>query len=571
MSRRRIALTIVALLLAVAGGYVAGAALRPMPRGAAAGRSEMRIDPQALPTLPLNDTASAALIELLRDRDAAARAQGDYDSLLALAKTYHANSLYEAAQRCYALAAEVAPDDWRALYGSMLIDAELGRAHTVIEKLEAVTDRAPDHALAWYWLGEARFKADDPDGAAAAYEQAVAISRTAAPRATEPDAALGSERFALDAYASLGLARIAYGRDDFYRARDLLVQVTSDHPRFGAGHRLLAQSYEGMTRTEEAAKHAAIADHCEGYIPPADPFIDELSRISCDVSFLHKQMGLAITAGNNEWAVWLAQRAAQVAPNDAIAIERLGRLLYDLRRYDAALPSLERHHRIRPSDTRAAARLARCLIELDRFDRAASVLRDAMTAHGDDPHLLAASGRLRMRQRRWSDAAAAFEQALAIDPSLADTRIYLGETYMALNAPARAAEQFRAALERDDHAVLRSQLGAALAAGGDLRAEVEKFRAAVSMPPNEPRLVENLSLALSQLGDHGQAVHWSQRIVALAPDSARAHVFHAQRLAAAGRLDEAIAACQRAVELAPDMQGAARLLADLRARDAAQP
>lgn len=571
MTARRVGLALAALLLAMACGYALGLALRPPPGDTPAPRVEVRIDPRALPPLPALDAAPAALVELLRERDAAARKQPSHAALQALAMSYHANSLYKQAQQCYALAAQIAPHDWRALYGSMLIDAELGRVQPVIAKLEAVTDLAPEHALAWYWLGEARFKADDPRGAVAAYERAAALDQAAPPHTDQPGHALGSERFALHSYASLGLARIAFGEQDYYRARDLLVRVTSDQPRFGAAHRLLAQSYEGMTRMEEAARHAAIADHCEGYIPPADAFVDQLARISCDVSFLHKQMGLAITAGNNDWAVWLAQRAAQVAPNNPTAAERPGRLLHDLRRYEAALPWLEKYHRMRPHDTRAAARLARCLIDLNQAGPAASILDDAMAKHGDDPHLMAASGRLRMHERRWRDAAAWFEQALALDPSLADTRAYLGEAYMAMNTPARAAEQFRAAIERDDNALLRSQLGTALASAGDLRAAAEQFRTAVNMQPNEPRLIENLSLALSQLGEHTQAVHWSGRIVVLAPESARAHVFHAQRLAAAGQLDEAVAACRRAVDLAPDMQGAKQLLADLQARREMQP
>jgi eukaryotic-like serine/threonine-protein kinase len=97
------------------------------------------------------------------------------------------------------------------------------------------------------------------------------------------------------------------------------------------------------------------------------------------------QASTADVTTNGPWRERLIRRALEFDPDNADAQFELASLLRVLRRYDEALPLLERHQRLAPVDFQVVADIGRCLSGLRRYGDAEATLRRALEGL-DDAH-----------------------------------------------------------------------------------------------------------------------------------------------------------------------------------------
>jgi tetratricopeptide (TPR) repeat protein len=116
------------------------------------------------------------------------------------------------------------------------------------------------------------------------------------------------------------------------------------------------------------------------------------------------------------------------------------------------------------------------------------------------------------------DAMAAFERALALDPSLAAARTNLGNLHYRRGDVAAARSCYEAACELDpDQAEARYNLANLHEEAGDLEMAIAEHRRALSVSPDFADAHFNLALVLERAGHPTQAVaHW-QRYLELTP------------------------------------------------------
>ena len=248
----RLALAVVAALIVFAGAV----------------QIQQRVNVQRLPPLPDLSSQPKAVSEHLLARFDAARADPRSDRAVgALCVAYHADMFHDHADRCYALASALNPDEWRWKYLPALIHSERGEADVVVEAMRQVTEKA-DFGPAWWRLGEAEFKEGRYDRAEEAWRRALKASEPERDRSAPPSperdrsATPLGERcgespphpagIPLSAHAFLGLARLALARGNADDARQILERVTTTSPRFSSGFRLLAESYTVLGRQSDA-------------------------------------------------------------------------------------------------------------------------------------------------------------------------------------------------------------------------------------------------------------------------------------------------------------------------------
>ncbi len=154
---------------------------------------------------------------------------------------------------------------------------------------------------------------------------------------------------------------------------------------------------------------------------------------------------------------------------------------------------------------------------------------------------------------RFSAAASAFRQALAIQPRFPEALHALGMALMELGDTAAAVQTFRELLAiAPKVALVHADLGAALRRlGRNAGAEIE-YRRAAKLDPKDVAAHCMLGITLSDLGRLGEAQQSFEAALRLDPRSYLAHANQAQVFMAAGRLDEAEAAFRRALALRPN-------------------
>ena len=326
--------------------------------------------------------ASPAVADHVRSRHAEAERQPTSIAAVGpLCLAYHADMYFDEAGRCYTLAEDLAPADWRWTYYRALIESERGGGPTLAESLRRVTGAAPQFGPAWLRLGEAEFKAGRYEAAVEAWTRARDLPEPP-PQTAEAPAHL--TEIPLSAYASFGLARVAMVRGEPERAREILEQVTTDVPHFGTAHRVLADSYRLLGRQEDASRSVYRASRLPPYTPYGDPMVDVLARESRNATLLLRLSSEANLALNAEWSEYLTRRALEFDPDNPEVVLKLARILRTVERNDEALMLFERYKEMVPGDYQVLAHIGSCLSAMGRLGEAESYFRQALKGL-DDP------------------------------------------------------------------------------------------------------------------------------------------------------------------------------------------
>ena len=403
---------------------------------------------------------TASITPAVSDHVAAAFAAAELDAtsiaaLGPLCLAYHADMLFDQASRCFALAIEVEPDEWRWHYHLALLDAEQGGSPELGVRLRRVVELAPDFGPAWLRLGDAEFKAGRYDAAGAAWRRARDL-KDPEPSGTPPHRV----EVPLRAYAVLGLARIALVQGDAGAAAGMLQPVVAEMPRFSAALRLLAEGLRATGRETEAAAAVSRAGRLPPFAPYADPVTDTLARESRNATLLLRVASEADLAVNPEWSEHLTRRALEFEPDNPEAIAKMARLHRAAGRNVEALALFERYRVMVPGDFQVLAQIATTLSALARYEEAEGYFEQALRGV-DDAVTHFNIGLLMARTGRPDQALDAYQRALDRDPSLNDARTNLATVYARQGRLDRAVLELERVLASDpQNALARNNLDA---------------------------------------------------------------------------------------------------------------
>jgi tetratricopeptide (TPR) repeat protein len=328
-----------------------------------------------------------------------------------------------------------------------------------------------------------------------------------------------------------------------------------------------------------------------------------------------------------------AQRAPEIRFQEAVALNRRGRLHEAERRFEELLTASYRAFdclcamgliNLQQQKFETAAALFARALRLDKrgaethhylaasltgagryaeaarhYEKAVAIRPRFAEAHSNYGYLLQLLGRHR-------DAAEQCRKALAIRPDYVEARNNLGNALQALDRSEEAVAEYQRAVDlRPDYAEAHSNLAAALAAVGATEAALRHARLALSQQPrfapalvnagdclqalgqsehavqhyaaaleiagNRPDVVIRLIQALLGLRRPEDAVAVGEKALASGCNEAQVHIALGKALVAMGRFDDARGQFERAIDTAPDQAVAYYNLAQVKSFDAGDP
>jgi Flp pilus assembly protein TadD len=161
-----------------------------------------------------------------------------------------------------------------------------------------------------------------------------------------------------------------------------------------------------------------------------------------------------------------------------------------------------------------------------------------------------------------------FEEALRIDPDVADTHSGLGIALLQLGRTQEAVLHLEQAVRIDpDDADAHNALALALLRLGRAQEAIPHFEQALRINPDDVDAHINLGNALFQGGKVSEAFSHYQQALRLDPDSPLAHEDLGVALEKLGRVPEAIEQYRQALKLNPDLTAAREAIERLRASE----
>ena len=158
------------------------------------------------------------------------------------------------------------------------------------------------------------------------------------------------------------------------------------------------------------------------------------------------------------------------------------------------------------------------------------------------------------QQGRLEDAAIAFREAVALNPTEAITYNNLGAVLKTLGRPAEAVEVLKKSIELDPKAAMTySNLGSAYTSAKRFEEALAPLRQALVLQADYPEAMNNMCSVLLELAQLDEAETMVRKAIALKPDYAEAHSNLGAVLSATGRTKEAIAAFSACIALSPNI------------------
>lgn len=154
--------------------------------------------------------------------------------------------------------------------------------------------------------------------------------------------------------------------------------------------------------------------------------------------------------------------------------------------------------------------------------------------------------------RRWTEALELLERHQRLAPGNFRVVADIGRCFAGLQRYAEAESALRRALDGQDDADTRYDLGLVLNRRGRIGDAIAEYRRALDRQPNHAGALNNLGVALAQQGRPEEAMRQFERLVAIDPENADAHTNLGALLLAAGARDRAAQEFRAALRLSPN-------------------
>jgi len=300
----------------------------------------------------------------------------------------------------------------------------------------------------------------------------------------------------VDALHFLGV--LAFQRNDYPRAHELIARALSHNAANAAAHNNLGNVLNAQGKVDEALRSYVQA-------LALDP---EYADALCNLAGLYERRG------SPDRAAGLYRRA----PGHAAARANLERLLRDEEARARELFAEESRAQSADADTHIG--LGRRLKARGALDKSLAHFEQALALAPESAAALYHVGNARMDAGRWDDAIACYRKALGLKPDFADALSNLG---IALHCCARLDEAF------------------------------DCFRQALALEPGAADAHFNLGNAHNERGELEQARACYARALQLAPDFVAAYVNLGNVILRQGRPQDAVALFHTALALEPGM------------------
>jgi len=366
------------------------------------------------------------------------------------------------------------------------------------------------------------------------------------------------------------------GRENLMKARDLLKDLSS--PRPGEQARLLyllsqTERRLGDSEAAEATARRVIAQNSKspwGYYALSEalesrgdfqgvvneiasvvaPFAGKPADPSFDVGLLLPHLGFAYQElGQHDKAVATFEDAHRLAPKDPAVAAYLADAQIAAKKYGAALDVTKAALVDSPDDLRLIRLQAQALRHIGKTDQGAAILEEAVHKHGDDPAAYIALAQFYTDVERGGQAIRVLQDAQTKFPADNTIAFELGATFDRQKRFSDAEAAFKLLISRDpQNAPALNYLGYMLAERGErLEESVDYVKKALDIEPNNGSYLDSLGWAYFKADKLDLAEGNLKRAADQLTTNSVVQNHYGDVLLKLGRYDDAIAAFNRAL------------------------
>lgn len=434
-----------------------------------------KIATSSVPDLPSLDGQNERFAKRVREADDQAR--NGPDSLAALAelsRLYHANGYLREAWSAYAGLMQAEPGNPLWPYRLASILSGYGQLEDALPLYRNALELDQSYLPAHIRIGDTLLKLNRIDEAKAAY-----------------DRALG--RDPKNAYALVGIARVAIAREDWQTAREKL-EAAIGSTQFQIGADLLGDVYEklGLPSKERIVlKNIRWGSYAD--IP--DPRLLSLMDDSYDAYQVSIAGGWAGHQGDKENALKYIRKAIALEPENPHFHYQYAGLLGELGKHSEALAEYQRCVELKPDFADAWLRLIDNARQTGNATAARRLLDTALRACPDSPSLHNQKGDELLAAKQYEQAAYYYKRSIELRPNEASGYICLARLFLETNRIAEGIDQMRKALEQEPNNELAASTLAFQAIMSGNRAEADAWFARFA---DMPRFTDESMTQLAQ-------------------------------------------------------------------------
>ncbi len=387
----------------------------------------------ALPAPPDVAGKPRAQVDAIRQAGTLTRTRGrTLEGVAELGRLYHANGYVASAEACWRLLAAEQSQEARWPYYLADLRRMAGDPAELAALLQKVVALAPDYAPAWLQLADVEFKTGNLAAADAHYRRRLSLVPG-------------------DAYARLGLARVAQAQGRVGETRKQLEQLVADVPTFSSGHNVLAELLAAAGDEDGARHHRWLGREAGRFREAQDPWRDELEAWCHDFNELCLRASVAFETGQGDRGQRLLEKAIALDPTHPTGYEMLGSLHRKRGELAKARDTFETGLQAAVSHRANASyyvSLSETYGELRQAAEALRITELGLAQTSDTLELHTARGVALAELGRHGDAEKAFRHVLNRLPDDSNANYQLGLTMLALSRTEDAHAAFKRSLRQ---------------------------------------------------------------------------------------------------------------------------
>ena len=239
--------------------------------------------------------------------------------------------------------------------------------------------------------------------------------------------------------------------------------------------------------------------------PPKIPIVDKLEHEQPQVSKLLQQGLTFHQQGNLTEAQVIYEQILNIQPNHFDALQLLGVLSAQIKKYSKAVEFLSKALKINPKHAKACNNYGVALKELKRFDEAITSYDQAIAINPDYIDALSNRGNALQELDRYDEAVASYDQAIAIKSDYAEAHFNRGNALQKLNRYDESVASYDQAIAiNPDYAEAYSNRGISLKELNLYEEALTSYNQAIAINPDYIDANLNLSLCNLMLGNFNE-------------------------------------------------------------------